>query len=481
MEKSGNKFEKLWKELFQEAEVTPREEVWTRIDTKLANQQINSYRKKLTVYKILAAASVIFALGIGFFNTSDIFKSENNLSNIADDQSTPELIASDSERNETQNIVQSQTKDQKLQNVDQQETDGTISEIQITTGLQNESSKNNPNIVVSNDENEITKNSIYATKSDQNVYSLPFLITRLNIDYHVPDPSQTPEKKIDPFVEDWFLIFEDPKDETEERKPEFWAGLNFSSGFFNPNISYGDSPANLGDQLAFMNSSTDAIETVPTPDNSIASIMRAAQPEKSSYNPEFSYGYGINLGYKFSSKFIIRGGVSYVYSNSSTQITSYIENSATNKKVPNQALYSAQIESAGVTSINNTSEEIKLNSSYEFISLPVNFGYYIVDKKIEWMLTAGISTDFFLKNTLYDPNNFLDSKEIKSGENSPYNNTYLNGILGTMINVSFAEHYLFSLEPSYRLGLSSFAKDGASFTSRPTSFQITAGISFIFR
>jgi hypothetical protein len=97
------------------------------------------------------------------------------------------------------------------------------------------------------------------------------------------------------------------------------------------------------------------------------------------------------------------------------------------------------------------------------------------------MLTAGFSTDFFLRNTISDPSNFLESKEIRAGSDSPYNNSYFNGTFGTMINVSFADHYRFSLEPTYRLGLNEFTKDEATFTSRPSTIFITVGISYIFK
>ena len=178
---------------------------------------------------------------------------------------------------------------------------------------------------------------------------------------------------------------------------------------------------------------------------------------------------------------MVRGGLSYLNNQTSTRINSYINNPATNKKMPNQALYSVSIESAGVTTVNTATEEIQLNSTYEFISLPINFGYYLIDRKIEWMLTAGVTTDFFLKNTIRDPSKFLESKEITAGSDSPYNNSYFNGTVGTMVNFSFADHYRFSLEPTYRVGLSDFAKDDALFTSRPSTFFITAGLSYLFK
>jgi hypothetical protein len=178
---------------------------------------------------------------------------------------------------------------------------------------------------------------------------------------------------------------------------------------------------------------------------------------------------------------VVRGGLSYINSSASTEISSYIDNPASNRKIAYQALNSVSIESAGVNTINQVSEEIRMNYTYEFISLPVSLGYYLIDKKFEWMVMAGISTDFFLKNTFSDENGLFETTEIRAGEESPYNLSYLNGTFGTQVGMSFSERYRISIEPSYRLGLTEFTKESATGVSQPASFYITAGISYIFR
>jgi len=85
-----------------------------------------------------------------------------------------------------------------------------------------------------------------------------------------------------------------------------------------------------------------------------------------------------------------------------------------------------------------------------------------------------------IKNTIYDSDEFFDPIEYTSGGDSPYNSTYFNAVFGTMLNYTISRHYLISVEPSYRLGISDLTNDNAIFTSRPSSFLITAGISFVF-
>lgn len=59
------KFEESWKEAFDQAEIGPSENVWTNIELDLEKAKARKLKRRLVFYQMLAAASVIFALGIG--------------------------------------------------------------------------------------------------------------------------------------------------------------------------------------------------------------------------------------------------------------------------------------------------------------------------------------------------------------------------------------------------------------------------------
>src|SRR5690606_34864049 len=58
------KFEESLKKTFDQAEFTPSDKVWTNIELDLERLERGHMKKRLTFFKFLAAASVIFALGV---------------------------------------------------------------------------------------------------------------------------------------------------------------------------------------------------------------------------------------------------------------------------------------------------------------------------------------------------------------------------------------------------------------------------------
>lgn len=87
------KFEESWKEAFDQAEISPSENVWTNIELDLEKAKARKLKRRLVFYQLLAAASVIFALGIGL--GVYISNSNNSGNNLALQQSNSPASADD--------------------------------------------------------------------------------------------------------------------------------------------------------------------------------------------------------------------------------------------------------------------------------------------------------------------------------------------------------------------------------------------------
>lgn len=76
------RFEDSWKEAFKDAEMSPSESLWTNIELDLEKAEGKKMKKRVLYFKLLAAASVAFAMtfaGIGYLYISN---QQNNLNGL---------------------------------------------------------------------------------------------------------------------------------------------------------------------------------------------------------------------------------------------------------------------------------------------------------------------------------------------------------------------------------------------------------------
>lgn len=64
-------FESGWQKAFEDAEMSPAKDIWNNIDAKLANKESSKYKKKVAYYRWVAAASVLFAIGLSYFSLNN--------------------------------------------------------------------------------------------------------------------------------------------------------------------------------------------------------------------------------------------------------------------------------------------------------------------------------------------------------------------------------------------------------------------------
>ncbi len=89
-----DKFEDQWRNAFEDAEMSPSPAVWDKVELALANSANGKFKRRIIFFKLMAAASVAFALsigGIGIYrefsldnSAKQISKQDNNTQNIYD-------------------------------------------------------------------------------------------------------------------------------------------------------------------------------------------------------------------------------------------------------------------------------------------------------------------------------------------------------------------------------------------------------------
>ena len=118
-----------------------------------------------------------------------------------------------------------------------------------------------------------------------------------------------------------------------------------------------------------------------------------------------------------------------------------------------------------------------ISSNLQFLSVPVRVGYRIIDRKVGWLVTSGVASNFLVKQSIesaaYD--NFNVPKE-----SSPFRRAYLSGTVGTEVYVGFASYQL-GLNSQLGTALSNLTKPEASFDLKPSFWQIGLNIRYIFK
>ena len=117
------------------------------------------------------------------------------------------------------------------------------------------------------------------------------------------------------------------------------------------------------------------------------------------------------------------------------------------------------------TSVVAVSSPYEINSVNEYLSVPIQAGYLLVDRKIGLQLNSGFSTDFFMQNTLTDKSGQMASFSSNAGNDSPYRTVSWAGLLGTELSYKIAAQYRISIAPGLRYSLNSVLKSDAASTN----------------
>jgi hypothetical protein len=170
---------------------------------------------------------------------------------------------------------------------------------------------------------------------------------------------------------------------------------------------------------------------------------------------------------------VILSGVNYL-----NQSIAYNSNIAVIDASNQQKAFVADYSNQPLSIASTTPYEI--NSVNEFISIPLQGGYLLMDRKVGLQLNAGVASDIFYKNTLIDQSGRLPNYSENSGTNSSYQTFNWSGLVGTELSYKMAKHYRVSLVPGLRYSFNSVLKSSAGSSLSPMVWDVGFRFRYIF-
>ncbi|UII20405.1 hypothetical protein [Fulvivirga ligni] len=252
------------------------------------------------------------------------------------------------------------------------------------------------------------------------------------------------------------------KDKTSS-EDGLWADIGVSAGRFNPNIGSSNDQV-----LANMDFEGNGLAIKRSPNFSEEAVGQ-------------SMNVGVNLGKRVSRKLLVQGGVSYLQQQATSVSDVVATNNSfaqTSKKVT--SFNSIDNESSSDALTIEFTKPYEVVNTYELVSVPLQAGYILLDRKFNVTLLSGIANNILIKNTYDGSDGDIEDVTVDAGDNSPYKTYQISGLLGSEFSYELNNHYTISLLPQLRQALTSVTKSETDYESRPTVLEIGFRFKYIF-
>jgi Outer membrane protein beta-barrel domain len=430
------KFEESFRDAFKGAEVAPSDSVWTNVELDLEKTSGGQMKRRLLFFQLLAAASMVFAMGVGsvyYLNRPEVAEPVTQ-TNQTQEKNSVET---------TENQIASDIKNPALTNEVTNSENG-----KIETSQQKSLPKGDGVLIAQLD---VASTELASEQNDPTGYDnmdntnykrpLPSLVNfeqpKLKIPTSEPDPGMVLLARLS----DEERKYE--KDDKAELNEKLWTSVGMGAGTFNP-----------------MGSSTSTSSL-----NNIGNSASSSNPTSGT-----SYSVGLSVGGKVAKRIVIQGGISYLSNNAE-----FTSSAAAGTK--------ASLNEMAETSndVINATSPYQVNSNLQYMSIPVQAGYILVDRAFALQLNGGISTDLFFQSTLTPENNSLDKVSQGAGEDSPYRTINFSGLVGTELSYKVGNHYRIAVNPGMRYALNSIYKSEVATEISPITFDVSLRFRYIFK
>lgn len=497
-------FEDSFKNAFDGAEAAPSENVWTNIELELEKAEGGKIRRRLLFYKLLAAASVAFAMcvaGIGYYvvNNNDSTRTgviATNESETTNRAVEPANGAAENLRDNNQSPVEATpsnvtavtpgkeltaevraTREHNDEDDNYHTIKGSATDRHIAThepiapvratgaNVHQDSGEDNASVVTGGD--QLPVQAPYAGGQLLSARELPPLhhlkVPALESHIVKPDPGVLLLARL--AEEEQRYAEMDKKENRNNQSEKLWTSLGFAAGGFS-SVNY-------------------SVSSPPAGSNVGAFLANSSVADKQSKASGVAYSFGVNVGTRLSRRWVLQGGVNYLTQSSDYVATNVVgDNNLQSLRAEsiNELDKISQLPQVADISANKLAPTVpySVNNNVRFFSVPVQAGYLLVNRKFGLQLNGGISTDLFLQNTITPEGGSLDKTTQGRGDDSPYRSVNFSGLMGTELSYKFGQRYRVALNPGLRYPINSVYKSDVGIKSTPITFDVGLRFRYIF-
>lgn len=440
-----NKFERAWQDVFAQAEQTPSQEVWMGVERNLAIAEGGQMKRQVVFYQRVAAAAVLMALALGAITTYYVYTTdrETSLAQSPIENSTSRI--SEAQRaTENKNSGNTTAERQDTHTPDADRSVLTVMEEEDTQEKQDTKTRHANMLAIANPQHELLTNQI----RNVDFVGLDDIYVGVPAEVKGKPRAVVIVRKL-PALPATMMAETKQKNKSDE---QLWATLGAAAGNYTPQVSGG---------YAMNQASSGGLST-------------GNQGSSNSSSKGNAYSVGFNVGTRLSDRWVVQGGLAYM--NQAINYTSNLAAVSSNNQF--RALVADYALSSSGNSVTLTNP-YELSSSNEYVSIPVQAGYLVLNRKAGIQINSGLATDIFLRNTLTDKSGQLDTYSESAGENSPYRTFSWSALVGTELSYRMGNHYRMALVPGLRYSLSPVVKSDA--TSNPLIWDLGFRFRYIFK
>lgn len=434
------RFEENWKSAFQDAEQQPSDRVWWSIDNALTHAEGGSMKRKVIFYKRLAAASVILALVLAGSTTYFINESQDELASAAGTQTQTENKVNATTDNQT--TITGNEKAPLTESSTTSNNTTTVTALADSNTITNTTGNTVPLLLQDSKDFEIQNTLLLSDVTTHNSQGFGLdaydplaqqYATDLNTQGKLREVTIVRKLPAMPAS-----MMADSRRKKTDVKENLWAAVNASTGSYS-SITQSDR------SQSFLSASQSG---------SFNNLVSASSSAQSKGNV---YSVGINMGARLAERWVLQGGVSYL--NQSQGYTSNFAAVGTNNSA--MAIVSDYTMTKQNTLALSPTSPYDINSVNELVSIPLQAGYMIINRRFGLQLNSGVATDMFIRNTLTDKSGQLNTFSESAGSDSPYNTFSWSALGGTELSYKIGTQYRVSIAPGFRYALTPILKSNA--------------------